>query len=42
MRFANQLDAGLMSQREHLTAAALLKLSKFSLQEKVTFMILTV
>lgn len=37
MRFANWVDTELMSQREYLTAAVLLKPSKFSLQEKVTF-----
>lgn len=37
MGFANQADAGLMSQREQLTAAVLVKPSKFSFQEKVTF-----
>lgn len=37
MRFADGVGTGVMSQREHLRAAVLLKPSKFSLQEKVTF-----
>lgn len=37
MRFANWADAGFTAQREHLTAAVVLKPYKFNLQEKVTF-----